>query len=146
MVLGDVCQEFAKFNLISKCDADRFYFARTRAEFRTAQLQAKRNAELAKRKERELLLMRSHSSSEKRNQSEKLTQDDLVLNASNDVTAALRRTHRLMQAELSRSQFAQETLGECPLSRLALVCAPSSDITCRRTIYRRHLFPIRIVQ
>ncbi|EPS26996.1 hypothetical protein PDE_01937 [Penicillium oxalicum 114-2] len=83
---------------------------RTRAEFRTAQLQAKRNAELAKRKERELLLMRSHSSSEKRNQSEKLTQDDLVLNASNDVTAALRRTHRLMQAELSRSQFAQETL------------------------------------
>lgn len=42
---------------------------------------------------------------------EKLTQDDLILNASNDVTAALRRTHDLMQVELSRSQFAQETLG-----------------------------------
>lgn len=88
-------------------------FARTRGEFRNAQLQAKRNAELAKRKERELLLSRSQSSSERqRLPSEKFTQDDLVLNASNDVTAALRRTHNLMQAELSRSQFAQETLGQ----------------------------------
>jgi hypothetical protein len=76
-------------------------------------LQAKRNAELAKRKERELLLSRSQSPSERqRHPSEKFTQDDLVLNASNDVTAALRRTHNLMQAELSRSQFAQETLGQ----------------------------------
>ncbi|CAP86050.1 hypothetical protein E8E15_008231 [Penicillium rubens] len=82
---------------------------RTRGDFRTAQLQAKRNAELAKRKERELLLSRSHSS-EKKQPTEKLTQDDLVLNASNDVTSALRRTHQLMQAELSRSQFAQSTL------------------------------------
>jgi hypothetical protein len=85
---------------------------RTRGDFRNAQLQAKRNAELAKRKERELLLSRSQASSEKRGPSEKFTQEDLVLNASNDVTAALRRTHYLMQAELSRSQFAQETLGE----------------------------------
>lgn len=84
---------------------------RTRGDFRTAQLQAKRNAELAKRKERELLLSRSHSS-EGKQPTEKLTQDDLVLNASNDVTSALRRTHQLMQAELSRSQFAQSTLGE----------------------------------
>ncbi|KAJ5472580.1 hypothetical protein N7530_006581 [Penicillium desertorum] len=82
---------------------------RTRGDFRTAQLQAKRNAELAKRKERELLLSRSHSS-EKKQPTERLTQDDLVLNASNDVTSALRRTHQLMQAELSRSQFAQSTL------------------------------------
>ncbi|CAI7575058.1 unnamed protein product [Penicillium glandicola] len=82
---------------------------RTRGEFRTAQLQAKRNAELAKRKERELLLSRSNSS-EKKKPTEKFTQDDLVLNASNDVTSALRRTHQLMQAELSRSQFAQTTL------------------------------------
>ncbi|KAJ5119043.1 hypothetical protein N7526_010680 [Penicillium atrosanguineum] len=86
---------------------------KTRGEFRNAQLQAKRNAELAKRKERELLLSRSLSSSERqRHPSEKFTQDDLVLNASNDVTAALRRTHNLMQAELSRSQFAQETLDQ----------------------------------
>ncbi|KAJ5692574.1 hypothetical protein N7462_001997 [Penicillium macrosclerotiorum] len=83
---------------------------RTRGDFRNAQLQAKRNAELAKRTERELLLSRSQSSSDQQKTSEKFTQDDLVLNASNDVTAALRRTHHLMQAELSRSQFAQETL------------------------------------
>lgn len=88
-------------------------FERTRGDFRNAQLQAKRNAELAKRKERELLLSRSQSSSERQQRpSEKFTQDDLVLNASNDVTAALRRTHNLMQAELSRSQFAHETLGQ----------------------------------
>ncbi|KAI2672040.1 hypothetical protein CBS147333_3182 [Penicillium roqueforti] len=82
---------------------------RTRGDFRTAQLQAKRNAELARRKERDLLLSRSYSS-EKKKPSEMFTQDDLVLNASNDVTSALRRTHQLMQAELSRSHFAQSTL------------------------------------
>lgn len=86
---------------------------RTRGDFRNAQLQSKRQMELAKRKERELLLSRSQSSSERQNKpSEHLTQDDLALNASNDVTAALRRTHQLMQTELSRSQFAQETLGQ----------------------------------
>ncbi|KAJ5651974.1 hypothetical protein N7507_009400 [Penicillium longicatenatum] len=84
---------------------------RTRSDFRNAQLQSKRQTELAKRKERELLLSRSQSSSGRHNKpSEHLTQDDLALNASNDVTAALRRTHQLMQTELSRSQFAQETL------------------------------------
>ncbi|EAA63540.1 hypothetical protein AN2969.2 [Aspergillus nidulans FGSC A4] len=84
---------------------------RTRGDFRNAQLQAKRNAELAKRKERELLFARSAGGTEKRNPAkEKLTQEDIVKNASKDVTAALRRTHQLMQAELSRSQFAQETL------------------------------------
>ncbi|KAJ5711628.1 hypothetical protein N7488_005784 [Penicillium malachiteum] len=84
---------------------------KNRGDFRNAQLQAKRLSELARRKEREMLLSRPKSPSERPKQaSEKLTQDDLVLNASNDVTAALRRTHHLMQAELSRSQFAQETL------------------------------------
>jgi hypothetical protein len=75
-------------------------------------LQAKRNAELAKRKEKDILLSRSESS-DKKQHTERLTHDDLVLNASNDVTSALRRTHQLMQSELSRSQFAQETLGMC---------------------------------
>ncbi|KAJ5220271.1 hypothetical protein N7468_009475 [Penicillium chermesinum] len=82
---------------------------KTRSEFRNAQLQAKRQTELARRKERELLLSRSQPS-ERQRPSEKLTQDDLVLNASSDVTAALRRTHQLLQAEVSRSKFAQETL------------------------------------
>ncbi|RJE24605.1 hypothetical protein PHISCL_03029 [Aspergillus sclerotialis] len=82
---------------------------RTRTDFRNAQLQAKKNAEVAKRKERELLFSRSQTQDQKR-PTEKLTQDELELNAAGDVTAALRRTHQLMQAELSRSRFAQETL------------------------------------
>lgn len=89
---------------------------RTRGDFRNAQLQAKRNAELAKRKERELLFSRSQGSEARKQPSEKLTQDDLMMNTSNDVTLALRRTHQLMQAELSRSHFAQQTLGRCPPS------------------------------
>ncbi|PYH47933.1 putative protein transport membrane glycoprotein Sec20 [Aspergillus saccharolyticus JOP 1030-1] len=78
---------------------------RTRRDFRNAQLQAKRNAETARRKERELLFSRSQSADRQTQQpAEKLTQDEIVKNASNDVTAALRRTHQLMQAELSRKQ------------------------------------------
>jgi replication factor C subunit 2/4 len=84
---------------------------RMRGDFRNAQLQAKRNAELAKRKERELLFARSEGTEKRNPAKEKLTQEDIVKNASKDVTAALRRTQQLMQAELSRSQFAQETLG-----------------------------------
>ncbi|RPB04894.1 hypothetical protein L873DRAFT_1840341 [Choiromyces venosus 120613-1] len=37
-------------------------------------------------------------------------QNDLLLYAATDVTTALRRTHTLLQSELSRSQFATETL------------------------------------
>ena len=75
-------------------------------------MQAKRNAEASKRKERELLFSGiSEGDGGRRKGLEKLTHDDLVVNASSDVTAALRRTHHLMQAELSRSQFAQDTLG-----------------------------------
>ncbi|GAD99680.1 Sec20 domain protein [Paecilomyces variotii No. 5] len=83
---------------------------RTRGEFRAAQLQAKRNAEAAQRKERELLLAKPRDSEGRRKPMEKLTQDDLVVNASSDVTSALRRTYQLMQTELSRSQFATQTL------------------------------------
>jgi protein transport protein SEC20 len=43
---------------------------------------------------------------------EKLTQDELALNASNDITAALRRTHDLLQGNLQQSQYAQQTLDE----------------------------------
>lgn len=96
-------------NIVLICSCDR-----TRGEFRRAQLQAKRNAELAKRKERELLFSRSADAEAEgsvRQTSEKLTQDELTVNASNDVTSALKRTYHLMQAELSRSQFAQQTLG-----------------------------------
>lgn len=49
---------------------------------------------------------------------EKLSQDDLLLNASNDITAALRETHTLMQVEVSRSHFAHDTLRETSLSSM----------------------------
>jgi protein transport protein SEC20 len=44
--------------------------------------------------------------------STELTKDEKIVNASSDVTSALRRTHQLMQTELSRSQFAHDTLKE----------------------------------
>ncbi|KAI9851772.1 MAG: hypothetical protein M1838_002849 [Thelocarpon superellum] len=86
-----------------------------RSLYRKAQLQAKRDAEKARRKERELLFADVQEGSLNRNSSrrrgqDKLSQDELVVGASQDVTAALRRTHQLMQSELSRSQFARETL------------------------------------
>ena len=88
-----------------------------RASFRRAQLQAKRNADIAKRKEREMLFANRSADVDsvapaRRKGQEKLTQDELALNASNDVTAALRRTHDLLQGNLKQSQFAQQTLEE----------------------------------
>lgn len=90
---------------------------RARSQYRKAQLQAKRNAEAAKQKERELLFAGIQeggsalpSSTNRRSGNSKLTQDEIVAAASSDVTAALRRTHHLMTSELSRSRFAQETL------------------------------------
>ena len=41
-----------------------------------------------------------------------LSKDEKTVNASSDVTLALRRTHDMMTAELSRSQFAHDTLKE----------------------------------
>ncbi|KAI4223383.1 MAG: hypothetical protein L6R36_005471 [Xanthoria steineri] len=86
-----------------------------RSQFRKAQLQAKRSVEAAKRKEKELLFAGAQegapASSKGRLQGqEQLSKEQLELNASSDVTAALRRVHSLMQSEVSRSQFALETL------------------------------------
>jgi len=39
-------------------------------------------------------------------------QEELVLNASSDITSSLKRTHTLLASELSRSQFATETLSQ----------------------------------
>lgn len=94
-----------------------------RSRFRQAQLQAKRNADNAKRKEREALFKRNHNANDddssasqqlpaRRAGQGKLTQEDIARNASEDVTRALRRTHDLMTANLSQSQFAQQTLDE----------------------------------
>lgn len=94
---------------------------RARTQFRKAQLQAKRHAEAARHQERELLLAGANEDGESQRPKDQdaknggagreISREELVVNASSDVTAALRRTHQLMQSELSRSRFAQETLG-----------------------------------
>ncbi|QDS72938.1 hypothetical protein FKW77_008262 [Venturia effusa] len=99
----------------------------SRAQFRSAQLHAKRASDSAKRRERELLLQsyqepsRSNTPTNdlsssgqlqtqlRRRGPEKLTEDQILVNASADVTASLRRTQNLLATELQRSQFAQET-------------------------------------
>ncbi|KAL8714916.1 MAG: hypothetical protein Q9220_001429 [cf. Caloplaca sp. 1 TL-2023] len=85
------------------------------SQFRKAQLQAKRNVDAARRKERELLFAGSQEGGVapgqgRRKNPEQLSKNQLELNASADVTSALRRVHSLMQSEVSRSQFALETL------------------------------------
>jgi protein transport protein SEC20 len=105
----------------------------SRGHFRRAQLTAKKNAEAAKQKERELVFARLQQApldpstaspdspasqdlfagrSRRQHTQKNLTRDELELQASTDVTAALRRTHALLSTELSRSRFAQETLEE----------------------------------
>lgn len=90
---------------------------RSRTQFRKAQLTAKHNADRAKVRERELLFSNLQSGTStpsstyrQRKQVQGLSEGEVVARASSDVTAALRRTHQLMQGELSRSRFAQETL------------------------------------
>jgi protein transport protein SEC20 len=79
---------------------------------------------MAQRDERELLLQsylepRSSTASplpgqqrRRKEQNKGLSKEDREVNASTDVTLALRRTHDMMAAELSRSQFAHDTLKE----------------------------------
>jgi len=85
-----------------------------RASFRRAQLSAKRTFDQEKRKEREKLFADRKESAELRPRPthEKLTQDELAQRAADDVTMALRRVHNQLEGELSRSQFAQQTLEE----------------------------------
>lgn len=99
-----------------------------RSQFRRAQLYAKRNAEAAKRKERDLLFEGIREGTKPvgslgrhKGGKEKLSQDELLFNATNDVTAALRETHFLMQAEVARSQFAHETLRKNSMPKLDLI-------------------------
>lgn len=87
---------------------------------------AKRASEAAKQKERELLFASIQQPSDegsgtstpdlfagrRQHQTKQLTADDVLVNASSDVTAALRRTHDLLSSELTRSRFAQETLDQ----------------------------------
>ncbi len=109
---------------------DAFGFVRARTQFRKAQLHAKRNAELAQQQERELLFANQDEEGVKQRLKDQRgggggsvgarSKDDVVVNASSDVTAALRRTHQLMQSELSRSQFAHDTLRGSTFTRAML--------------------------
>lgn len=119
------CVSLYSFSMLGFIGLIDYY--RTRSQFRKAQLTSKRNAELAKQRERELLfnsLQRQSTSTEgdqngqstptsagglRRGRTDRHSEDVLV-DASSDVTAALRRTHQLMITELQRSRFAQETL------------------------------------
>ncbi|ETN37197.1 uncharacterized protein HMPREF1541_08187 [Cyphellophora europaea CBS 101466] len=105
-------------DLVGRLTED-LHTARTR--YRRAQLQAKRNADNARQKEREALFKRSRGEGQdgaaplphgRRPGQEKLTQEEIARNASEDVTRALRRTHDVMTANLQQSQFAQQTLDE----------------------------------
>ncbi|KAK4939330.1 Protein transport protein sec20 [Elasticomyces elasticus] len=86
-----------------------------RASFRRAQLAAKRTADQEKRKEREQLFAARKGEGgnvRARPTHEKLTQNELALQGSSDVTAALRRMHNRMEDTLAQSDFAQQTLQE----------------------------------
>ncbi|OTB10165.1 hypothetical protein K445DRAFT_323304 [Daldinia sp. EC12] len=105
-----------------------------RKAFRRAQVSAKRNLELAQRQERELLYAsfsspRSGASSplptaeaaalapqppnrRKPRARAEMTKEEQMLSASSDVTESMRRTHDLMAAELSKSDFAHNALKE----------------------------------
>ena len=104
----------------------------SRSHFHRAQLSAKKASEAAKQKERELVfaslqnppppdqLPNGTSDAQpdlfagrrKLGQQKQLTKEELEVDASSNVTSALRRTHDLLSTELSRSRFAQETFDE----------------------------------
>jgi protein transport protein SEC20 len=104
----------------------------SRSQFRRAQLSAKKASEAAKQKERELVFASLQNPPEqlangssdgrgtpdlfagrrKLGQQKQLTKEELEVDASSNVTTALRRTHDLLSTELSRSRFAQETFDQ----------------------------------
>lgn len=104
------------------CSRHGLTFRSYEKEYRRAYLSSQRNLEIAQKQERELLLQsymepRTNTfspvpSQHRRKQQMELSKEEKEVNASSDVTRALRRTHEMMAAELSRSQFAQETLSE----------------------------------
>ncbi|KAF2155815.1 hypothetical protein K461DRAFT_310422 [Myriangium duriaei CBS 260.36] len=97
-----------------------------RSQYRRAQLSAKRALEASKQADREsqfVALKQAYSSDKptgttadlfagRRSQNKQLTEDELLINTSSDITSALRQTHDRLTSELSRSRFAQETLAQ----------------------------------
>ncbi|KAJ4858798.1 sec20 domain-containing protein [Trichoderma breve] len=96
-----------------------------RATLRKARLSAKKNLERARRLERELMVQSfvepisetntsaGGSTEEHRQLQSSLSEEDRqTVGAASNVTNALRRTHALIAAELSKSEFAHQTLTE----------------------------------
>ncbi|KAI1133545.1 Sec20-domain-containing protein [Nemania abortiva] len=102
-----------------------------RKTFRKAQITAKRNLQVAQRQERELLYAsfsnpRSGASSpalgtattavtaprRRQQRTSEMSKEEQMISASHDVTQSMRRTHDMMAAELSKSDFAHNTLKE----------------------------------
>ena len=101
-----------------------------RQTFRRTQIAVKKAEESARRKERDERLRQlgepppppqkdtptssqtppSQQTTRRTKRTDKLTEDDLLVNASGDVLAALRQTHALMASEVERSHFAAEIL------------------------------------
>ncbi|KAK5467714.1 Protein transport protein sec20 [Exophiala xenobiotica] len=109
---GDRAERERNADLLARLAED---LKSARANFRRAQLAAKRTADTEKKKEREQLFAdrkTDGSHARVRPTHEKLTQDELALRSAEDVTMALRRVHGQMEAEVSRGQFAQQTLDE----------------------------------
>ena len=87
-------------------------------QFRRAQVDAKRAEEAARRREREELFAKRRKDGGgsltvgSLPSPPKLSQDEIAVNAANDVTRSLRRTHALLESNLEQSQFAMQTLEE----------------------------------
>jgi protein transport protein SEC20 len=120
--------EAEKLRLLERCSHARVEIKASRSKFRQAQITAQKNLQLSQRAERALLLasLKAPPPSEVQNGTDSgratpisrrrtpapESKEDKVVAAASDVTAALRRTHALMASELSRSQFAHDTLQE----------------------------------
>ncbi|KAI1075074.1 Sec20-domain-containing protein [Whalleya microplaca] len=100
-----------------------------RKSFRRAQISAKRNLQLAQRRERELLYAsfsnpRSGASSpvsaaplpRRKQHRAEMTKEEQMISANSDITQSMRRAHDLMAAELAKSDYAHNTLKESTTS------------------------------
>ncbi|ELR10358.1 hypothetical protein VC83_02191 [Pseudogymnoascus destructans] len=113
--------ETNKLRLLERATRTQQELKHAQSAFRKAQLAAKRNLDLSRRAERELLLQSlaalpspscNQPISRRRTPAAEQTQDEKLVGSAGDVTAALRQVHASMTNELSRSQFAHDTLKE----------------------------------
>ncbi|KFY08752.1 hypothetical protein V492_05956 [Pseudogymnoascus sp. VKM F-4246] len=113
--------ETNKLRLLERATRTQQELKHAQSAFRKAQLAAKRNLDLSRRAERELLLQSLAAPPSPSGQPvprrrtpapAEQTQDEKLVGSAGDVTAALRQVHAEMTNELSRSQFAHDTLKE----------------------------------